>query len=456
MKLLKDEEGQAVVFVTCFLGLLALGFMALAVDVGFFFHEKRMAQSAADAAAIAAAEESSYGQTAEQNAANAIAKLNGFDTTLTTNPAVVSVGTPTGGNYSGNSSYVQVTVAEPFPTFFLGAFQKSGNLITIGARAVAGHQAAANCVIGLNGTGVSTANAPIWGYPNDMADVAVSGGGVLKAPGCGVCGNSPGGTSVYAVGSGSISALSVSSPGGDFSTGGGSITATNGVTEAGCSDPLAGKLTVPTVGTCSDPAWMSGNAAGTAQVQGGKGAGGAAESLGPGTYCNFNTSNVSTLSLSPGTYILKGNFSTNSGTKINCPGCTGGAGVFLYFAPGSIMNSSSQNPMGYSPDGIVNGTTMNLTAATSGTYAGVLMWDNSGTSASPDTFTFGGGANSTLTGSIYMPNTNLNLGNGTNTGAMSSLIVANSVAVQGGSTVTDNATAAMLSGGGGVGKGLVE
>jgi len=52
MKMLKDDDGQAVVFVASFLGLVALGFVALAVDVGFFFHEKRMAQSAADAAAM--------------------------------------------------------------------------------------------------------------------------------------------------------------------------------------------------------------------------------------------------------------------------------------------------------------------------------------------------------------------------------------------------------------------
>jgi hypothetical protein len=456
MKILKDDDGQAVVLVASFLGMLALGFVALAVDVGFFFHEKRMAQSAADAAAIAAAEEVSYGDSSNStSAAKAIAKLNGFDTTLATNPAVVSVQIPTAGNYSGSSSYVQVTVSRQFPTFFLGAFQGSSNMITIGARAVAGPGApsSSNCIIGLNSTGVSTANAPIYGYPNDNADVAVSGGGSLKAPNCGVCGNSPGGTSVYAVGSGSITAASISSPGGDFSTGGGSITATNGVTQSGCSNPLAGKFTAPTLGACTDPAWMAGTATGTGSATS---AGGAAETLGPGTYCNFNTSNVSALHLTPGTYMFSGNWSTNSGTTINCPTCTGGSGVFFYFAPGSIMNASSTNPEGSAPDGIGNGTTLNLTASTSGTWSGVLMWDNSGTSSSPDTFTFGGGSSSSLTGNMYMPYTNLNLGNGTNTGALSSLIVANSITVQGGSTVTDNATAASMASGSAVGFGLVE
>ncbi len=47
-----------------------------------------------DAAAIAAAEESTNGNTAEQNAANAISKLNGMDTTLATHPATVTISSP--------------------------------------------------------------------------------------------------------------------------------------------------------------------------------------------------------------------------------------------------------------------------------------------------------------------------------------------------------------------------
>ena len=80
-----------------------------------------MAQSAAQAAAVAAAEEVGYGNTAnEQAVANAVAKLNGFDTTLATNPATVTLTTPAAGNFTG--SYVQATVSMPIHTTFLGAF----------------------------------------------------------------------------------------------------------------------------------------------------------------------------------------------------------------------------------------------------------------------------------------------------------------------------------------------
>src|ERR1017187_3669338 len=78
-KVLKERSGQSAVWLAAFLGMLALGFMALAVDTGYFFHERRMAQSAADAAAIAAAEEASAGASGNmQSVANAISKMNGF------------------------------------------------------------------------------------------------------------------------------------------------------------------------------------------------------------------------------------------------------------------------------------------------------------------------------------------------------------------------------------------
>ena len=47
--------------IVIFIGLFVLGFLALGLDVGYLFHEKRMAQAAADAAAVAAAEESNSG-----------------------------------------------------------------------------------------------------------------------------------------------------------------------------------------------------------------------------------------------------------------------------------------------------------------------------------------------------------------------------------------------------------
>ena len=47
------ESGQATTIMALFMGLVMLGFIALALDVGYLFRAKRIAQAAADAAAVA-------------------------------------------------------------------------------------------------------------------------------------------------------------------------------------------------------------------------------------------------------------------------------------------------------------------------------------------------------------------------------------------------------------------
>ncbi len=118
------ESGQTTVMMALFMATFLLGFVAIAVDVQVLFHSKRQAQAAADAAAMAAAEEVNNGTAAEQAAANAMAKLNGFDTTLAINPATVTLGVPSGGNYSGSSSYIQAVVSQPISAFFARAIKK--------------------------------------------------------------------------------------------------------------------------------------------------------------------------------------------------------------------------------------------------------------------------------------------------------------------------------------------
>ncbi len=131
-RLLSDESGQSAMIVVVIIGLFLLGFLALGIDVGFLFHEQQMAQSAADAAAVAAAEEmSSSNQGNEQAVANAMAKLNGFDPGASINPATVTLSTPSGGSYTGSSSYVQAVVSKPIPTFFLAAVAPSIATMTI-------------------------------------------------------------------------------------------------------------------------------------------------------------------------------------------------------------------------------------------------------------------------------------------------------------------------------------
>jgi len=121
MKIVKSENGQASILMAVFLALLAVGFMAMAIDMGYFFREKRMAQAAADAAAVAAAEESSSNNSVNmQSVANSISKMNGFDTTLASNPATVQLNSPPEyGMYAGTSGYVEAIVSQPVNSLVL-------------------------------------------------------------------------------------------------------------------------------------------------------------------------------------------------------------------------------------------------------------------------------------------------------------------------------------------------
>jgi hypothetical protein len=265
-----------------------------------------------------------------------------------------------------------------------------------------------------------------WGT-KIMSDVAVEGSAKISAPNCGVeacgpasevAGSGETAAALYAAGSGNISAASTFAPSYGTDNSGSKITATPTLKPC-AGDPLASKMpAAPTIGaSCLDQTtytWMNNGQAG-----------GKNYTINQGTYCNFNTANVGTLTMNPGLYIMKTTFSTNSGTTII------GNGVTIYLANGVIANSGNYTYVagGATPYGVGNGTTMDITAPTSGTYAGIAIWDGNSSSSSPDTFTFGGGANSTFSGAIYAPNTNLVIGNNSGNSALSSNIIANWVSI---------------------------
>ena len=461
MKMQSNERGQTIAVLAAGMFLVLLGFIGMAIDVGFLYHQKRVDQQAADAAALAVAAQAAAGNSATTAASTAVTQ-NGLTIGTGTGQSTVTV---TPGTLSSSLADEQVSVTTLTPTYFMGLFGHS--TVPVTATAEASYQTSNSaCMVALSPQGVAVPNASgvetdgstsmTWGT-TVMSDIATEGNSKINSPFCGVqaCGPSLNyyasgsgktGAALYAWGSGDISASSTAAPSYGTDNSGSTITTAPTITSCGASaDPLAGTLTAPTVGTCTDPSWMAGtpSGTGTATSAGNGVVTLTAPSSGAGlNLCNFNTSNVGTLHLTPGLYIFQGNFSTNSGTTIDCPTCTGGAGVTLYIAPNAIAGSSSTNPEGNGQDGINNNTTLNLTAATAGNATngaipGVLFWDGN-TNSTPDNFTFGGGSSSTISGSIYMPNSNLTLGNGTGTTALSASIVADTIMVLGGSTITEN------------------
>lgn len=131
--------------------MLAAG---LGIDMGYLRYEKRRAQMAADSAAIAGA--AAYEACAQggactdiQTAGQTSAAYNGFDP-LTNSKVTVTVGTPTTGAYAGNANYVEATVTQNTPVYFMRILGPAASSFTISASAVAYPGPGPGCIYALN------------------------------------------------------------------------------------------------------------------------------------------------------------------------------------------------------------------------------------------------------------------------------------------------------------------
>jgi hypothetical protein len=402
-----------VVFVAFFMAALALGFVAFALDVGALFREKRMAQSAAQAAAVAAAEEAGYGNTTnEQAVANAMATLNGFNTTLATNPATVTLTKPTTGNFTG--SYVQATVRMPIHTTFLGAISHGMITVPVSATAIAGG-------------GISTQTCVCV-----TGNFSISGGSTLSAPGCGVFDNSSSSSSIEMSGGSTLNASSL----------GGAATGwypCNLGISGGCDDsgdtinvPTAGIVqgvstsctpTLPAAPSYSSCATDPGGSYGTF-------------TWGPATASSTICykaltvgANGSTCTLKPGIYVITTgalHFESGAGGYSN----QGGNGVFFYLTgTASLVIDNGANVNLVSGGATESG---GGTAPVVGAYDGVVVFqDPSDTSA----MTLSGGSSSYMNGAVIAPSAALTISGGSGVTVMQGGISASSLTISGGGTV---------------------
>ena len=205
MKTFCNEDGQTLVFTALSMTML-LGIMGLAIDTSLLFRAQRKVQTAADAAAIAAGLEYFYNGTVTTSscgtgtgnvacAAYTAASHNGV---TNNNQVTVNIG-PTSGWHTG-SSYVEVVIKQPNPTFFMAAFgqlfgSRSFSSVNVGGRAVAGIVPGQACMYALDS---SAADA-----------VDVQGAAVITAPHCAIQINSNNSTALCSTGSATINSSGI-------------------------------------------------------------------------------------------------------------------------------------------------------------------------------------------------------------------------------------------------------
>jgi hypothetical protein len=357
--------------------VVLVAFLGLALDASYMYFHKRTMQTAADAGAYAGALEKLRGTVDVTSAVKKDTSLNGF--TDGTNSVAVTVNSPPlSGSKTGDANFVEVIVTHAQPTWFMQML--SFNSITVKARAVAGIGNTSNgCVYALNR---DSSNSNNGFFANGTTNSSFS---------CGVYSNS----NFRAVGGACVVTPTVNYTNTYNNQSGGTDCGPGNVGQGvPIDDPLVNKFSIPSYSSCTATNFKVNN--------------GTTVTIPPGTYCGgiAITGSVQNIVFSPGQFILVGGgLSVNGGANVSGNGVT-----FFNTYPGTQTNKYS----GISING--NGT-VNLSAPTTGTYEGLLMYQDPRVTWAANNGSTVQGANAVYDGIIYFPTTDLQYSGSSTTSA---------------------------------------
>lgn len=385
------KAGNATILFGLAVPVLA-GVAGLAIDVGQWELAHKSLQRAADSAAISAAVAfASSGATTVTTEAKGIAANYNFvdgsgGTTVTVNRP------PSSGAYTANTGAVEVIISQPQARMFSALFG-NGTVAERGRAVAVGTSTA--CILALDQTAAKAISA--------QGNVSVT------ANGCSIFSNSNSSTSVSAGGSAIVSAMSIGAVG--SVVGQSNMTTTNGVTsnQGTLADPYYGKISVPTFSGCDQTSF-------TAKTT---------TTISPGVYCGGFTLNAgANVTMSPGVYIMdQGAFVVNGSTTLT------GTDVTIIFTSSSTTN--------YPTAKINGGANVNLTAPSTGPYAGVVVFGDPNMPVGT-TFDLEGGSSQSINGVTYTPHGAISYAGGASGYSGCSEIVGDTVSFVGDSNLALN------------------
>ena len=398
-----DKRGQALIMTT--LALVPMfGLMGLAVDLGWMEYTKKSAQTAADAAAMAALlqfQSTTFSTTVTCGVGGVVcqaptscspapasylhsgcdyAQLNGFSSSGNQYVSL-QAGTgapPTAPTVLSSTYWVTARVNQTVPQLFSAVLGNATGRVA--ARATAALNPARDCIYVMDPAGADALS--MSGTPN-----------LVSA--CGVYVNSSSPTALHGNGTPTLTAPEIDIVGNyDFSGTLDPDPPSTGV--ATMADPLA-NLPAPSVPAGCDYTGYSVT-------------GGTVATLSPGVYCGGIFVGKATVTFSPGMYILKGGglATQNANSHIL------GTDVTIY--------NTYDATHAYAPFDFKATSTVSLTAPTSGSYAGVLIMENKTITAGTYTDNFGGGSGQAFTGIIYTPKSNMNYSGNASTSAYTIMV----------------------------------
>jgi Flp pilus assembly protein TadG len=410
-RLKRRTSGQTFLLVSIALVVL-LGVAALAVDIGDLWTTRRLMQSAADAGAVAGADEIAIGgnSTAITAAAKDAASHNGFadggTRPGTTNTITVAVhNPPTSGPYAANSNAVEVDVSQTQPTYFMKVLGM--RTVPVSTMAVAVTLGSGSCVYSLD--------------PSASGATTV-GGTASVSSACGLYDNSSSSSALTVSGGGTITAPLVGVVGGTNVNGGGSTPPTTGIAQFG--DPLA-YIAAPTFNSSSCSSFHTQNISGPQSPQ---------------TYCGgIHINGGNTVTFGAGLYVIDG-----GGITIDGGATVSGSGVTFYMTG---ANGNGNNAANYSGVTINSTATVNLSSPCDGAATGIpgmlFFQDRSITNGAASSFN--GAAGSTFNGGIYFPTTPVTYAGSSAVNGFT-LIVADTLTFTGNSSVGNNVTSCLANG----------
>jgi hypothetical protein len=356
--------------------IVLLGILALTVDGGQLMAERRRAQAAADAAALAAAadlmqQQISYPSNPGMDGASGTASNSAYTTAAANGYAKsqvtvnVAAGKYSEGAKSGASlpnGYAEVIV--------LGSQSRSfSNIFGVGILKVHARAVASETVTSFSSAAIIVLN------PTAQGALTVTGNGNVNVDGGAIVVDSSDSKAAIITGNGSVIAPEVDITGknpGDVYTGKGYFDTPTGMLKTGqpvTPDPFA-SLPVP------DPATMtvqSGSQLNISKVA----------SLQPGRYIGGISISGGIIDMAPGIYYMDhGGFSMSNGRL-------SGTGVMIFNDP--APNSGQKVTL--------TGGTWDLSAPTSGTYAGMVLFQSRNAGSVPISIT--GQGICSMIGAVY-------------------------------------------------------
>ena len=376
-----------------------MGLVVMAVDGGLLQRQKRIAQLAADAAAKAAAIEIFRDRT-DSVVASAVSEAarNGFVNGVG-GRAVIVTWPSTEPGFSG-SNYVQVQVRDTVRTIFASIIGRLS--VPVNARSVGG----------VTGTTQSCVTAM---DPTSRNALIVQSQGHLDVDGCHISVNSNNSQAACVTSSGQITGTTSLSITGQYDSKcdalGTNVTLSQG--QPAASDPLASVTLLATDTTAQDVSACIGGAylphqfdiVAPQTINPSVGAGGV------GSYCGgINVTGAGVLTMNPGIYVIRGGgFNTSSGGSVVGNGV---AIINLNPPTGAGINVNKFGPINIAGNGSVN-----LTAMTTGTLAGIVFYTPRNRGGAPVVVQLNrihSSATAVIGGSMYFPDQQLEVGSGNN------------------------------------------